>query len=93
MSLKRDLNTGTTSSTSESITILQMLLTIIAEQTNVIFELTCCKLKAEMAAVEVEAKLRRESIVKESKARVAAAMASVTAITMAAPARRITMEE
>lgn len=46
-----------------------------------------------MAAAEVEARLRRELVVKESEARVAAAVASAAATTAAAPARRVTTEE
>lgn len=66
--------------------MLQVPLRMTPEQTNVIFELTCCKFEAKMAVAEVEVRLRRELMVKESKARVAAAMASAAAITMVAPA-------
>ena len=59
------------------------------EQTDLIFELTRRKLEAEMAAAEVEARLRRELMVKESEARVAASVAAASAATTAAaPARR-----
>ncbi len=51
------------------------------EQTDLIFELTRRKLKAEMAAAEVEDRLRRELMENESEAR-------VTASVTTAPARR-----
>ncbi len=59
------------------------------EQTDLIFELTRRKLEAEMAAAEVETRLKRELMVKESEARVAASVAAaLAATTAAAPARR-----
>lgn len=74
------------------------------EQTNLIFDLTRQKLKAELAAAEAdarlrqaaaeaEAKLRRELMVKESETRVAAAVAAATAATAAVPQRRSLAEE
>ncbi len=64
------------------------------EQINLIFELTRRKLEAEMAAAEVEARLRRELMVKESEARVAASVAAATAATIAtALARRPMADE
>ncbi len=64
------------------------------EQTDLIFELTRRKLEAEMAAAEVEAKLKRELMVKESEARVAASVAATsTATTAAAPTRRPIADE
>ena len=53
------------------------------EQTNLIFELTRRKLEAEMATAEVEARFRRELMVKESEARVAASVAAASATTTA----------
>ncbi len=64
------------------------------EQIDLIFELTRRKLEAEMAAAEVEARLKRELMVKESEARVAASMAAASAATTAAaPARRPMADE
>ncbi len=64
------------------------------EQTDLIFELTCRKLEAEMAAAEVEARLRRELMVKGSEARVVASVAAaLAATTTAAPARRPMADE
>ncbi len=63
---------------------------MIPEQTDLIFELTRRKLEAEMAAAEVEARLKRELMVKESEARVAASVAAASAATTAAaPAQRL----
>lgn len=73
------------------------------EQTNLIFNLTCQKLKVDLAtaeldvrvrrvAAEKEAKLQRELIVEESEARVATAItAAVTPV--AAPQRSSLAEE
>ncbi len=59
-----------------------------SEQTNFIFELIRRKLETEMAAAEVKARLRRELMVKETEARVAASMAAASAATIvAAPAQ------
>ena len=54
------------------------------EQTDLIFELSRRKLEAEMVAAEVKSGLRRELMVKESEARVAASMAATSAATTAA---------
>ncbi len=62
---------------------------MMQEQTNLIFDLICQKLEADLAAAELdarvrrmaieeEAKLRRELMVKELEARVAAAIAIAT---------------
>ncbi len=59
------------------------------EQTDFIFEFTDRKLEVEMAAAEVEAGLRRQLMVTESEARVAASVAAASAATTAAaPARK-----
>ncbi len=63
------------------------------EQTDLIFELSRCKLEAEMAAAEVKAGLRRELMVKESEARVAASMAATSAATTAAALARRPMAD
>lgn len=55
------------------------------EQSQLIFKLTRRKLEAELAAAEVEARLRQELMVKESEARVASSVAAATAATSAAP--------
>lgn len=55
---KRDPNVGTTFFTPESTATLQVPLTMTPEQTNVIFEYIFHKLEAEIAAVEIEARLR-----------------------------------
>ncbi len=73
------------------------------EQTNLIFDLTRQKLKADLAAAELdarvrrvaaeeEAKLRRELMVKESEARIAAAVTAAAA-PVAAPQRKLLTEE
>ena len=49
------------------------------EQNELLFELTCRKLEAELAAAEVEARLKRELMVKESEARIAVAVAAASA--------------
>ncbi len=56
-------------------------MTTTPEQTDLIFELTRRKLEVEIAAAEVESRLRRELMAKESEARVVASVA-------AGPARR-----
>lgn len=53
--------------------------TMTPEQAGVIFELTHRKLKYKLAASEMEARLRRELMIKESEARVAASVAVATA--------------
>ncbi len=83
---RRDQNAKTNASISESTATIQVPLTITLEQTDLIFELTRRKLEAEIAAAEVEARLRLELMVKESEARVAASVA-------AAPARRPMADE
>ncbi len=83
---KKDQNANTNTSISESTATIQVPLTMTREQTDLIFELTRRKLEAEMAAAEVEARLRRELMVKKSEARVAASVA-------AAPARRPMADE
>ena len=60
-------------------------------QNEPLFELICRKLEAELAATEVEAKLRRELMVKESEACIVAAVAAST--TAGAQARMSTAEE
>ncbi len=49
------------------------------EQNELLFELTRRKLEAELAAVEVEARLRRELMLKETEARIAAAVTAASA--------------
>ncbi len=86
---RRDQNANTNASTPESTTTIQVPSTMTPEQTDFIFKLTHCKLEAEMAAAEVEARLRRELMVKESEARVSASVAAASAsTTAAAPAQR-----
>ena len=81
----------------------QLQPTMTQEQTNLIFDLTRRKLEAELAAAELdvrvrrvaaeeEAKLRRELMVKESEARVAAAIAAAAA-PVAAPQRSSLADE
>ncbi len=64
-----------------------------SEQTDLIFGLTRRKLEAEMAAAEVEARLRRELMVKESEVRVAASVAAASAATSAVAATRRPMAD
>ena len=91
---RRDQNANINASTSESTATIQVPSTMTPEQTDLIFELTRRKLEAEMAAAEVEARLRRELMVKESEARVAASVAAASAATTAAaPARRPMADE
>ncbi len=93
-SARRDQNANTNTSTSESIATIQVLSTMTPEQTNLIFELTRRKLEAEMAAAEVEARLRRELMVKGSEVWIAASMVvSSASTTAAAPARRPMADE
>ena len=85
----KDQNANTNASTTELTATIQVPSKMTPEQTDLIFELTRRKLEAEMAAAEVEARLRRELMVKESEARVAASVAAASAATTAAaPARR-----
>ncbi len=86
---RRGKNADTNVSTPESTTTIQVPSTMTLEQTDIIFELSCRKFEAEMEAAEVEARLRRELMVKESETRVAASVAAASAATTAAaPARR-----
>ncbi len=86
---RRGQNANTNAPTPESTLTIHVPSTMIPEQTDLIFGLTRRKLEAEMAAAEVEARLRRELMVKESEARVAASVAAASAATTAAaPARR-----
>ena len=62
------------------------------KQNELLFELTRRKLKAELTAAEVEARLRREMMVKKFEARVAAAMAAASTIA-GAQAQMLTAEE
>ena len=71
----RDQNANTNASIPESTATIQVPLTMTPEQDDLIFELTHRKLEVEMAAAEVKARLRRELMVKESEARVAASVA------------------
>ncbi len=88
-SVRRDQNANTNTSTSELTATIQVPSTMTTKQTDLIFELTRRKLEAEMAAAEVEARLRRKLMVKESEARVATSVtAASAAITAAAPPRR-----
>ncbi len=87
-------NANTNAPTPESTATIQVLSTMTLKQTDLIFELTRRKLEAEMAAAEVEARLRRELMVKESEARVAASVAGASAATIAvAPAWRPMADE
>ena len=54
------------------------------EQNEFLFEFTRRRLKAELAAAEMEATLRQELMVKESETRVAAAVAAASALAAAA---------
>ncbi len=81
---RRDQNANTNNSTHESTATIEVLLTFTPEQTDFIFEFTRRKLEAEMAAAEVEARLSRELMVKESKARNAASVTAASAATTAA---------
>ena len=56
------------------------------KQNKLIFELTCHKLKAELAATAIEARLGQELMVKESEARVATATALAAAAAAATAA-------
>ncbi len=65
---RRDQNANTNDPTPESTATIQVPSTMTPEQIDLIFELTRRKLEAGMAAAEVEARLRRELMVKESEA-------------------------
>ena len=56
---RRDQNANTNASTPESTATIQVPSIMTPEWTDLIFELTRRKLEAEMAAAEVEARLRR----------------------------------
>ena len=92
----KDHNAGTTSFTPDSTATIQVLATQVPpmtqEQNELFFELTRRKLKAELAAVEVEARLRRELMLKETEARIAAAVAAAST-TSGAQARMSTAGE
>ena len=97
MPLKKDANAGTISSTPDSTATIQVPATQVPpmtqEQNNLLFELTRRKFEAELAAAEVEARLRRELIVKESEACVAVAVAAASAVAAGAKAWMSTAEE
>ncbi len=76
---RRNQNANTNASIPESTATIQLPLTMTIEQTDFIFELTRRKLEVEMAAAEVEARLRREMMVKEPEARIAASVAAASA--------------
>ncbi len=65
---RRDQNANTNACILESTATIQVPSTMTPEQTDLIFEHTRRKLEAEMVAAEVEARLRRKLIVKESEA-------------------------
>ncbi len=91
---RRDQNPNINFSTPELTATIQVPSAMTPEQNDLIFELTSLKLDAEMAAAEVEARLRRELMVKESEARVAVSVAAASAATTAAaPARRPMADE
>ena len=71
---RRDQNVNTNASTPELTATVQVPSTMTPEQTGLIFELTCRKLEAEMGAAEVEARLSKELMVKESEAQVATSL-------------------
>ncbi len=71
-SARRDQNANTNASNPELTVTIQVPTTMTPEQTDLIFELTRRKLEEEIVAAEVEARLRREMMVKESEPRVAA---------------------
>ncbi len=81
----------------------QLQPTVTQEQTNLIFDLTCRKLEADLAVAELDArvrrvateeetKLRQELMVIELEVRVGAAVANAAA-PVAAPQRRLLTEE
>ncbi len=91
---RRDQNANINATTPESTATIQVPWTMTPEQTDLIFELTHRKLEAEMAAAKVGARLKRELMVKESEARVAALGAIASAATTAtALARRLIANE
>ncbi len=92
---KRDQNTNTNVSNPELTATIRASLSMTTKQIDLIFELTHRKFEAEMSAAEVEARLKRELIVKRSKARVAASVAAASSSTTAAASSRrpITDEE
>ena len=90
----RNQNANSNASTPESKATIQEPSTMTPGLTDLIFELTCRNLEAEMSGAEVEARLRRELIVKESEVRVMASLtAASAATTTAAPARRPIADE
>ncbi len=96
MPLRKDPNAGITSSTPNSTATIQVPATQVPpmtqEQNKLLFELIRRKLKAELAAAQVEARFKRKLMVKESKARVAAAVAAAST-TAGAQVRMSTAEE
>ena len=81
---RRDQNAKTNASTPESTATIKVPSTMTSKQTDLIFVLTRRKLEAEMAAAEVEVRLRRELIVKESEVQVRASVAAASSATTAA---------
>lgn len=63
------------------------LLLIMQEQNKLLFELTCCKLKAELAAAEIKVKLKRKLMIKEFKTSIVVAIAAVLALAASTTAR------
>lgn len=57
------------------------------KQTNLLFKFICCKLKTEIVAAKVETRLRRELMIKKSKAYIATSVATAITATAAAPAK------
>ena len=90
MPSRKDHNVDTTSSTHDSTATIQVPATQVSpmthEQNEPFFELTRRKLKAELAATEMEARLKQELMVEKSEARVAAAVAAASASAAAASA-------
>ncbi len=93
---RKNPNIGTTSYTPDSTATIQVPATQVPpmtqKQNELLFELTRRKLKAELTAAEVEARLRREMMVKKFGARVAAAVAAASTIA-GAQAQMLTAEE
>ncbi len=105
---RKDPSVGNNSSIPDSTVTIQGPATQVSpttqEQNKLLFELTRRKLKAELAAEEVKARLKQELMVKESEARVAAVvaaasasaaavLAAATSTTVGAKARMSTAEE
>ena len=105
---RKDPSVGNTSFIPDSTATIQGPATQVSpttqEQNELLFELTRRKLKAELAAEEVKARLKQELMVKESEACVAAVVAAASAsaaavlaaatwTTVGAKARMSTAEE